>query len=350
MDLLCAKEFNLDQMVDYPSILIIAKRGCGKSVLIDNILQSLKKKYTSDINIVSPSEEMNPFYGPKYPDATIKYSIEENFLKEILVGSIKDIEEKSNKNKVLILDDCIGGLKRWQKNETVKEILMNGRHYKIPYVLTLQSPIQLNRHVDQDLLLNFDYIFLLREESTVNKKKLWKDYANMFPSFSTFEKFFDVCTKNYHAMVIDNRKLSDDIEEKVFWFKAKLYGNDESVSNNVCDIPLNSNEYDSDCDITLNSSEYDSDSNIITETDNESSAPTNEDITKIFESSKETINCLNLNYHDDNYEFSLTTNDLYNRDAIKIFCDHILSLKNIKLEYMNLVNENLQLRSELKKK
>lgn len=88
-------------------------------------------------------------------------------------------------------------------------------------------------------------------------------------------------------MVIDNRCGSCDINEKIFWFKAK-FDNDENS--------------DSENDKTIMST----------------------CVSKIDENKP---NIFRLNYKDDNYELSMTTNDL-DSIIIKTLCDHIESLKN----------------------
>ena len=81
----------------------------------------------------------------------------------------------------------------------------------------MQTPLG----ITPDLRLNFDYVFLLKEDSQINKKKLYENYASMFPNLTVFDKVFTECTKDHCSMVVDNRKPTDTIEEKVFWFKAK---------------------------------------------------------------------------------------------------------------------------------
>ena len=332
--MLRTKQFNLDQMVPYPSILIIGKRGSGKSYVIDNILRSFTKKYAhADISIISPTERMNPFYKHRYPNATIKYDIENNFLKEIIYDSSIAIEEKSNKNKILVLDDCLYRKKAWAKDELIREIIMNGRHYRIPYILTRQFP---TGDITPDLRSNFDYVFLLRDDSTINKKKLWDNYASMFPSLHTFENFFNECTKDYNAMVIDNRKPCVNINEKIFQFKAKLYNDEKDLvprNNEIFLDPFDqiNKEYDDTASDTY--------VNYIIPNKLDESTITN----KLDEPIEKYNSCLKINYHDDNYNFSLSTDNLNNHAAIKILCDHVVSLKNIKIEYMKLINENLRL-------
>jgi hypothetical protein len=216
-------EFRLDKMVSDPSIVMIAKRGSGKSFITRDIIYHYR--HIPGGVVIAPTDRMNSFYRYFFPDLYIHYEIKENVLKKILVRQSMMIEKEREKKKqgkkvdpsgILIMDDCLARKKSWAKDECIMEILMNGRHYRLTYILTMQTPLG----ITPDLRLNFDYVFLLKEDSTINKKKLWDNYASMFPSLTTFEQVFSKCTQDYRSMVIDNRKPSENIKEKVFWFKA----------------------------------------------------------------------------------------------------------------------------------
>ncbi|MEM3061938.1 MAG: ATPase/DNA packaging protein [Nitrososphaerota archaeon] len=217
-------EFKLEKMVPDPAIVMIAKRGSGKSYITRDIIYHLRK--IPGGVVIAPTDRMNSFYKYFFPDLFIHYDIREDILKKILIRQTMMIEKAKEKSKqgkkvdpsgILIMDDCLARKKSWAKDENILEILMNGRHYKLTYILTMQTPLGIH----PELRLNFDYIFLLKEDSAINKKKLWDNYASMFPSLPAFEKVFTVCTKDYCSMVIDNRKPADNIQDKVFWFKAK---------------------------------------------------------------------------------------------------------------------------------
>jgi hypothetical protein len=68
---------------------------------------------------------------------------------------------------------------------------------------------------------NFDYIFLLAEDTISNRKRLYEHYAGMFPTFDIFQQVFTDITEDYGMMVINNRIHSKNITDKVFWYKAK---------------------------------------------------------------------------------------------------------------------------------
>jgi len=216
-------EFKLNTMVENPAILMIAKRGSGKSFIARDLIYHYR-----DIPggvVISPTDRLGGFYKNFFPDLYIHYDIKDSLLKKILLRQKIIVEKEHEKNKIgkkidargiLIMDDCLSRKKSWAKDETIIEILMNGRHYKLTYLLTMQTPLG----ITPDLRLNFDYIFLLKDVTMINQKKLYDNYASIFPSLQYFIKVFTVCTKDHCSMVIDNRSSSDNIQEKVFWFKA----------------------------------------------------------------------------------------------------------------------------------
>ena len=217
-------EFDLRKMVPNPSIVMIAKRGSGKSYITRDIIYHYR--HIPGGVVISPTDRMSSFYKYFFPDLYIHYEIKDTILKKILVRQSLMIDKEKQKRKqgkkvdprgILVMDDCLSQKKTWAKDQNITEILMNGRHYMLTYILTMQTPLG----ITPDLRLNFDYIFLSKEDSTINKKKLWDNYASMFPTLPVFEKVFAKCTEDYRAMVIDNRRPTDNILDKVFWFRAK---------------------------------------------------------------------------------------------------------------------------------
>ena len=217
-------EFKLDTMEAHPSIVMIAKRGSGKSYITRDIMYHFR--HIPGGLVIAPTDRMTAFYKLFFPELYIHYDIKDTILKKILIRQTLMIEKQKNKEKegkkidpagILIMDDCLARKKSWAKDQSIMEILMNGRHYQLTYLLTMQTPLG----IPPDLRLNFDYVFLLKEDSTINKKKLYDNFAGMFYTLAVFEKVFAKCTDDYRCMVIDNRKPVSNIQEKVFWFRAK---------------------------------------------------------------------------------------------------------------------------------
>lgn len=218
-------KFDLNNMVDHAAIVMIAKRGSGKSWVCRDIVYNMRKKIPGGV-VIAPTDKMNSFYKYFFPDLYIHYEIKPSILNNILLRQKMMIQKEKEKKKegktinpsgILVMDDCLAQKGKWAKDTNILEIMMNGRHYKLTYILTMQTPLG----VTPDLRLNFDYVFILKEDSRINMKKLYENYASMFPTFMDFNAVFSKCTKDNCCMVIDNRKPTETIQEKVFWFKAE---------------------------------------------------------------------------------------------------------------------------------
>lgn len=210
-------------MVDYPSIVMIAKRGSGKSWVVRAILNHFR-----DIPvglIISPTDRMNVFYGDFFPDSYIHYSYKSEIIEKLLARQQQMIDKQKEKQAqgknldtraFIVMDDCLGQKGSWVRDQPIQELLFNGRHYHIMYILTMQFPLG----ITPELRSNFDYIFLLADDMISNQKRIYDHYAGMFPNFDSFRQVFAELTSDFGAMVIVNRGVRNSALDKIFWYKA----------------------------------------------------------------------------------------------------------------------------------
>lgn len=218
------KKFDLNDMVDHATIALIAKRGSGKSVLVKDIMKT--RKHIPATVIICKTEKLNSSYDKLIPNSYIYYEFENEILNRIFVRQKMLIEDNKKREKegkklkddrvLLIMDDCMSD-KNWVKDPTIGELFFNGRHYHISFILTLQY----SKGLPPDMRSNLDYIFLFADDVIKNRQRLYDDYAGMFPSFDVFQQVFLDVTEDYGCMVINNRKHTKHIEEKVFWYRAR---------------------------------------------------------------------------------------------------------------------------------
>jgi hypothetical protein len=116
----------------------------------------------------------------------------------------------------ILMDDCLASKGSWMRDQPILELLFNGRHYHLMYILTMQFPLG----ISPELRCNFDYIFLLKEDGYSNLKRLYEHYAGIFPTFDSFKLVFKELTANYGSMVIVNNGESDSFLDKICWYKA----------------------------------------------------------------------------------------------------------------------------------
>lgn len=219
-------EFSFDQMVSHASIVMIAKRGSGKSYVCRALLDHYR-----DIPcgiIISPTDRLNAFYGNFFPESFIYYEYKSEIIENVLRRQelIKDKNEEKRKQgkkidtrTFVLMDDCLSNVKSWGNDKPIKDLLFNGRHYDIMYILTMQFPLG----ISPELRTNFDYVFLLADDNTNNIKRLYEHYAGCFPSLAAFKQVFTEMTKDFGCMVLNNRGARHNLFEKIFYYKAPRF-------------------------------------------------------------------------------------------------------------------------------
>lgn len=205
--------------------VLIGKRDTGKSFLVRDLLYHHRDLPIG--TVVSGTEMANQFFGSIVPPVFIHDEITQDVLQNVIKrqeGLIRQVKKQQDTygscaidpRAFLILDDCMYD-SSWIKNKNMRCIFMNGRHYKLFFVLTMQYALG----IPPALRTNIDYVFILRENYISNRKRLYENYAGMFPSFDVFNQVMDQCTENYECLVIHNNSKSNRLTDQVFWYKAE---------------------------------------------------------------------------------------------------------------------------------
>ena len=211
-----------------PVIVLIGRRDTGKSFLVRDLLY-----YHQDIpigTVISGTEAGNGFYGKMVPKLFIhdeyNSAIIENILKrqKMVVKQLKKETEAYGRSTIdprtfVILDDCLYD-NTWARDKLMRLLFMNGRHWKLMLVITMQYPLG----VPPNLRTNIDYTFILREPYIANRKRIYENFAGMFPTFESFCQVMDQCTENYECLVVSNNAKSNKLEDQIFWYKASGHG------------------------------------------------------------------------------------------------------------------------------
>jgi hypothetical protein len=208
-----------------PVVVLLGKRDTGKSFLVRDLLY-----YHQDIpigTVISGTEEGNGFYTKMVPKLFIhneyNTAIIENVLKRqrTVLKQVKKEMETFKRSSIdprafVILDDCLYDA-AWTRDKLMRLLFMNGRHWKIMLVITMQYPLG----IPPTLRTNIDFVFILRENYIANRKRIYENYAGMFPTFESFCQVMDQCTENYECLVINNNSKSNKLQDQVFWYKAE---------------------------------------------------------------------------------------------------------------------------------
>ena len=250
------KKFNMRDITFKPNenkgpvVVLIGRRDTGKSFLVRDLLF-----YHQDIpigTVISGTEAGNGFYSAHVPKLFIheEYNtvLIENVLrrqKTVLKQMNKEVEMYKrttiDPRAFVILDDCLYD-QSWTRDKMMRLLFMNGRHWKIMLIITMQYPLG----IPPNLRTNIDYVFILREPYLTNRKRIWENYASMFPTLESFCAVMDQCTENFECLVINNNSKSNKLNDQIAWYKAENHPNFKLGSKEFWEISKNMGSDDED--------------------------------------------------------------------------------------------------------
>lgn len=211
---LAIKKFDPRKMVDHCVILMVAKRRSGKSFLVKDLMYYKRHQLTTGV-AMSGTESGNGFYGKWIPPIFVYHDFDRDAL-ERLVNRQKRLTKLGKAQPVFVVLDDLSFDKKIMNDKIIRELLFNGRHYKITLFICMQYCLDMS----PALRANLDYIFALKEN--VYREKLFKNFFPMTGNMATFNALMDEVTKDYGVLVLDNTSNSSKLNECVFWYKAKV--------------------------------------------------------------------------------------------------------------------------------
>lgn len=241
-----------------PVIVLIGRRDTGKSYLVRDLLY-----YHQDIpigTVISGTEEGNGFYGKLVPKLFIhneyNTAIIENILKrqkQVLKQINRELQQFNrttiDPRTFVILDDCLYD-NSWSRDKLMRCLFMNGRHWKVMLVITMQFALG----VPPALRTNIDYVFILRDPYLSNRRRIYENFAGMFATFEAFCQVMDQCTENYECLVINNNAKSNKLQDQIFWYKADGHGDFRLGSREFWELSKQLNDEDEEDQYDPNSS------------------------------------------------------------------------------------------------
>ncbi len=213
------KKWNpLQQLQPTSTVLLIGKRGSGKSVLMKDIAYRLHQTGNIDFAAAfSPTEDTQGSFASFLPSSAIHDDYDEAVINNILESQKQSWRQGHGRTISLLLDDCCYD-KAILRSKTIRNLFLNGRHRHVGLVMASQYCLDMG----PDLRTNTDIIICCRESIRGNREKLWKSFAGMFNTFDEFSKTMDATTNNYECLVILNNSQSNDISDNIFWYKAEM--------------------------------------------------------------------------------------------------------------------------------
>ncbi len=228
------QKFDLTSIKPGSFIVSVGKRGSGKSFLTRDFFYQNKKKI-KNVVVFSSTEGENKFYSDFIPSTFIYTDLNIDKLqaiydgqKEFIMSRRKACKERGveykeatwDDNLLVVIDDFMHK-KNIFNTETMKNIVFNGRHANLSFVILVQYCMVL----PTEYRTQVDVCFLYKEVINANKKRLFEYYAGFFSNLREFNRIFDELTRNYGCMVIkmtntDARCAEGGVENMCFFYKA----------------------------------------------------------------------------------------------------------------------------------
>lgn len=199
-------------------ILVIGRRGSGKSTMLEDLMFNMQSRYDYALGM-SPTNSSIEMMEKHMPEAMV---FKEGFSKEqfqkMLALAALIARKKRLRRGLLTLDDCNADKEAF-KSKSMRDCFMNGRHYGINILWAMHYCMD----ILPDLRTQVDYVFVLKENIRKNKERLFNNFFGMFSKLDDFIKVMDDCTENNECLVLDNTSLNKDPSQCLFWYKAKRF-------------------------------------------------------------------------------------------------------------------------------
>lgn len=202
---------------DAMRIVVIGKPGTGKSKLIESILYA--KRHLIPVGLaICGTEEGNGFYNRMFPPLFVYNEYNDSIIESFIKRQKKSRSLFPNPWAVLVADDFTHDNQIIKNSKQQQDIMKNGRHYKLLYIVALQYCMD----VPRSFRTSIDGTFILRNSIMADRKNIYEHYASVIPDFDTFCQLLDSVTEDYTALYIHNKTNVNDWRECVFWYKADL--------------------------------------------------------------------------------------------------------------------------------
>lgn len=196
------KWFDPQQAKYMDFIVIVGKRGSGKTVLVKDLLNQLG---CNRFVIFSPSGSANYVY-PEYT-----WHIDKKYSKNAFANFVTQQKEAQYIHKVcVVFEGCM-------YNKSMYFYFMNSRTLKTKIVMVIDHHMA----IPSEIRCCIDYVFIFNDNDNFVRKHLYKKFAGMFPTFDVFCQVFDQLTSDpFTCMVINNTVNSNKLDDQILWYKA----------------------------------------------------------------------------------------------------------------------------------
>jgi len=222
IDLPELEEFNTDNIKTDSTIVAIGKRRTGKTWVFRNIMYLMRDKFEAGI-VISQTDELNHFWSQYIPEKYIYKKYDPTILEAVFRrqkrilndNSLTDEEKEKQAPFFILLDDVISD-SSIRYDDSMTELFVAGRHYKLFVLITTQYA----KAISPILRANTDYCFIMKCVQFRQVEALWEDFAS-FVTKQAFAQIIDDTTEDNEVLVISTcPDIKVDPLQMMHWWKA----------------------------------------------------------------------------------------------------------------------------------
>jgi len=217
-DIVPINKFNVGKCVKNPFIIVIGKRGVGKTNFVVDVVKRLGLDNGRTL-VISPADKVAANYTRMLSAVKVAYKYDP----QLLHAHCSDNGRSHNGQKVepgcIVLDDCLLSKGSWVTDEPFRDLIFNHRNLEQTVIITMQFPLG----IPPELRCAADYVVMFNDDFATNQKRLYDHYAGMFPTFDCFRSIYSKLATNYRCMVIRQCCTPNvNFREKVFWYQSDV--------------------------------------------------------------------------------------------------------------------------------
>lgn len=224
-DVYIVHKFDMKRIVPGSVVLVLGARGTGKTTVIVDLLHHMRGYKLGAIMVDTLDTAAK--YAEHVPDSLIYSQYDASVVEKLIRQQEKQILEAKRRHdypievkspKFLVLDDLAFN-KSIQKDEVLRRVYTNGRHFKLTTIIAAQYCMQ----VPKECRLMFDYIFTTYEKTNKYRQQIYEEFDVGFPDEPTMHAIMQKCTTEYSVMVLDKRSTGLlGLSDSVFHYKAQF--------------------------------------------------------------------------------------------------------------------------------
>lgn len=201
--------------------VVVADDGPAKWALLHDLLTNPLVEWDC-IMVMCASAEGCRFYRQMVPAAVVHKRFKDKRLTRLVETCREWNHRRIYVNTLVVID---GFVPEAIRSAVMRDIYMNGRHLKMCLYNVVTHASLRTTLWPKALRCQVDYIYALGDPDPDHRKAFYRQFANVFDAYRTFEMAHEACTHDGGALAINRTATHDDVEHMVSWYCPTPHGN-----------------------------------------------------------------------------------------------------------------------------